>query len=121
MSLPHIVSWAITHPGAKRTVNQDAFVNRPDLGVWAVADGAGGHQGGEIASGMLRQALNALPGSLDGPELLARVRLAVSSTHDALRKLASARGPSVMMASTLVALVVQDTQFVCLWAGDSRA
>jgi len=43
MNMPHVVSWATTHPGAKRTVNQDSFVNRPDLGVWAVADGAGGH------------------------------------------------------------------------------
>ncbi|MBS0644113.1 MAG: protein phosphatase 2C domain-containing protein [Acetobacteraceae bacterium] len=121
MSRPHVVSWATTHPGAKRTVNQDAFVDRPDLGVWAVADGAGGHQGGEIASGMLRQALNSLPAGADDSELVAHVRAAVLTTHNALRRLAESRGPTVMMASTVVALVVRDTQYACLWAGDSRA
>lgn len=121
MSRPHVVSWATTHPGAKRAVNQDAFVNRPDIGVWAVADGAGGHQGGEIASGMLCQALSSLPATLDDDEMVARVRSAVLATHDALRRLAESRGPTVMMASTVVALVVRDAQFACLWAGDSRA
>jgi serine/threonine protein phosphatase PrpC len=121
MSLPHVVSWATTHPGTKRTVNQDSYVNRPDLGIWAVADGAGGHQGGEIASGMLRQALEALPRALDNTALLARISYAVSKTHAELRRLAEAQGPSVMMASTVVALVVRDGHYACLWAGDSRA
>jgi serine/threonine protein phosphatase PrpC len=121
MSLPRVLSWATTHPGAKRSVNQDAFVDRADLGVWAVADGAGGHQGGEIASGMLRQALNGLPGSLQAADLLIRVRQVVANTHESLRRLAEARGPSVMMASTVVALIVRDSHYACLWAGDSRA
>jgi len=121
MSLPRVVSWATTHPGTKRTVNQDAFVDRSDLGVWAVADGAGGHQGGEIASGLLREALNALPGALPAADLMIRLRQAVSSTHEQLRRLAEARGPSVMMASTVVALIVGDAHYACLWAGDSRA
>jgi len=120
MSLPRVVSWATTHPGTKRSVNQDAFVDRSDLGVWAVADGAGGHQGGEIASGLLREALNALPGSLPAADLMIRVRQAVASTHEQLRRLAEARGPSVMMASTVVTLIVRDSHYACLWAGDSR-
>ena len=31
-------SWGISHPGAKRKYNEDTFVNRPDLGLWAVAE-----------------------------------------------------------------------------------
>mgnify|MGYP003348363466 FL=1 len=36
--------------GLVRTMNQDAFVTMDHLGFWAVADGMGGHAGGEIAA-----------------------------------------------------------------------
>ena len=120
MSDPQFLSWAATHPGAKRSYNQDSFVNRPDLGLWAVADGAGGHQGGEIASGMLRDALEAIPTCLSASELLAQVRLAVGSTHDSLRTLAQEKGPNALIASTIVVLMVRNDHYACLWAGDSR-
>ena len=39
-----------THPGTKRTVNEDAMLLRPDVGLWAVADGVGGHEAAAAAS-----------------------------------------------------------------------
>ena len=75
MTTPRFRSWAVTHPGAKRKHNEDAYVDRPDLGIWAVADGAGGHAAGEVASGMIAEALEAIPTGLSAPELLAQVRL----------------------------------------------
>jgi protein phosphatase len=45
-----IKAFGITDMGLKRTNNEDAFVVRPDLGFWAVADGMGGAAAGEVAS-----------------------------------------------------------------------
>jgi serine/threonine-protein phosphatase Stp1 len=121
MTTPRFRSWAATHPGARRKHNEDAYVDRPDLGVWAVADGAGGHAAGEVASHMIAEALEAVHSGLSAPELLAEVRLAVERTHVALREEAARRGADVVVASTVVIMLARGEYFACLWAGDSRA
>ena len=118
MTAPRFRSWAVTHVGAIRKHNEDAYVDRPDLGIWAVADGAGGHAAGEVASGMIADALQAIPSGLSAAELLARVRLAIEQTHAALRDEAARRGPDVMVASTVVVMLAHGNYFACLWAGD---
>jgi protein phosphatase/serine/threonine-protein phosphatase Stp1 len=112
--------WASTHNGTVRKHNEDAFVSRPDIGLWAVADGAGGHDAGEVASGMLAEALSEIPPSLSGAELLTVVRERVAAVHAALLEEAARRGGGSMIASTLVVLMVRAGHFACLWAGDSR-
>ena len=121
MTASHLRSWHATHPGAKRKYNEDAWVDRPDIGLWAVADGAGGHQAGEVASGMIATALDGLPPDLSAADLLTEVRARIAETHQALRDEAERRGGHTMIASTLVALLARDDHYACLWAGDSRA
>jgi protein phosphatase/serine/threonine-protein phosphatase Stp1 len=118
---PRFRSWAMTHPGTRRTHNEDSYVDRRDIGLWAVADGAGGHAAGEVASRMIADALAAIPADLPDAELRSQVRSTIDQTHIALREEAARRGPDVLIASTVVIMLARDEQFSCLWAGDSRA
>ncbi len=112
-------SFGRTDRGTVRPHNEDTFVNAPELGLFAVADGAGGHAAGELASGMLAEALSALPAALAPEEALSQIRLAVTAVHTALRAEAARRGDA-MIASTLVVLLLRRGHFAALWAGDSR-
>lgn len=114
-------SWAATHPGARRTHNEDSFVDRPELGLWAVADGAGGHEAGEVAAVMIAEALSRIPAGLSAGALIADVRTRIGETHDELRTEATRRGPRAIIAATVVVLLATDDHFACLWAGDARA
>lgn len=110
-----------THAGAVRPRNEDSFTCRSDLGLWAVADGAGGHQSGAFASATIIAALNRLPMMPKAPRLLAETRRAVTNAHKTLCTEAASRGPGAMIVSTVVILILRDGHFACLWAGDSRA
>jgi serine/threonine protein phosphatase Stp1 len=114
-------SWATTHVGTVRSRNEDAMVCRPDLGLWAVADGAGGHARGEVASRMIVEALESIPPGLSPSGMLSEIRNRMSATHAALREEAANGASHDMCASTVVILVARDAYFACLWAGDSRA
>jgi len=118
---PDLASAAATHPGAVRTRNEDSLVHRPDLGIWAVADGAGGHGAGDVASQAVAAALETIPMGLSAAELLAQVRLKLAEVHAVLQQRASAEGPGRIIATTVVVLLARNGHFACLWAGDSRA
>jgi serine/threonine-protein phosphatase Stp1 len=105
-----------THPGTRRGVNEDAVLCRPDLGLWAVADGAGGHSNGAAAARAVVAALDTVPPGLNAAEMLARVRVLLAGVHRVLRGAGAA-----IMASTVVALIIRDDHFAYLWAGDSAA
>jgi serine/threonine-protein phosphatase Stp1 len=121
MTADRFRSWATTHVGTVRAHNEDTMVCRPDLGLWAVADGAGGHARGEVASGMIAQSLEAIPPGLSAPEMLTEIRTRMTATHAALREAAESGASHDICASTLVVLIARDSHFACLWAGDSRA
>ena len=46
-------SWAATHPGKVREINEDGYLVEPASGLWLVADGMGGYDAGEVASGAI--------------------------------------------------------------------
>lgn len=108
--------------GKVRTRNEDAFLDQPRRGLWAVADGMGGHQAGDLASQMVVAELDqlVLDGSFD--ERLRQVRKCLHWTHHRLgHELTVIAGlPDRVMGSTVVALLRHDQRAACIWAGDSR-
>ena len=115
-----LTSAARSHVGASRTLNEDAVLDRPDLGLWAVADGMGGHESGDFAAAAIVDALAAIPPAESGAVLLAEVRARLHDVHQDLRHEAAQRGGGHLIGSTIVALVVVGRHYACLWAGDSR-
>src|SRR5258708_32924551 len=93
-------SGAATHAGAANRLNEDAFVNRPDLGLWAVADGAGGHESGEVASAEVAGLLQTVDAGLSAGAMLVLVRSRLEEAHARLRDAGSRRGRGVMVAAT---------------------
>lgn len=115
-----LISHAATHPGAVRPRNEDAMLDRPEIGLWAVADGAGGHGAGDVASTAIIAALQTIPPGLSAAELLAQVRLKLINVHSDLQEEAERRGPGRIVASTVVVMLARGDHFAMLWAGDSR-
>jgi serine/threonine-protein phosphatase Stp1 len=114
-------SGAATHAGAANRLNEDAYVNRPDLGLWAVADGAGGHESGEVASAEVAGLLQTIDAGLSAAEMLVEVRSRLEAAHARLHAEASRHGAGATVATTVVVLLARDDHFACLWAGDSCA
>lgn len=115
-----LTSHAATHPGAVRPRNEDALLDRPDLGLWVVADGAGGHGAGDVASAAIIAAMQTIPPGLSAAELLAQVRLKLAGVHLHLQEEAARRGPGRIVASTVAVMLARGEHFAMLWAGDSR-
>jgi len=116
-----LLSHAATHAGAVRPRNEDALLDRPEIGLWVVADGAGGHGAGDVASAAVVDAMQAMPAGLSAAELLAQVRLRLAAVHRDLQEEAARRGPGRILASTVVVMLARGEHFAMLWAGDSRA
>ncbi len=110
-----------TDVGKVRALNEDRFVDRPQIGLWAVADGMGGHQAGEVASGLLADALEAVPPPESGYAFLDEVQDAVERVNRALVARAAISSPQSVIGSTIVVLIAYAGHYACLWAGDSRA
>ncbi|MCP5151313.1 MAG: serine/threonine-protein phosphatase [Ectothiorhodospiraceae bacterium] len=116
---PPWTSSSRTDPGMVREVNEDACVDRPQAAMWAVADGMGGHQAGDLASTMLVEALCGIAPASDLGTYVELVEDALLEVNTELRTIAEARDAQAV-GSTVAVLLAGRAHAVCMWAGDSR-
>ena len=109
-----------SHVGMVRAINEDACVALPELGLWAVADGMGGHEAGDVASRMIVETLQQTPPPNSWQEFLDAVRERLCRVNTQLREESARRYQNRTIGSTVVVLAAYEGQFACLWVGDSR-
>jgi PPM family protein phosphatase len=134
-ALPSL-TWAVTSdPGLKRASNEDSYSTRPDVGLFVVADGMGGHVAGEVASRVAVEAIEAFihetagadknrtwpfpfdPSiSLEANRLRAAFRLANRKIASAIADSQDLRG----MATTASAVLIGPQSASVAHVGDSR-
>ena len=106
----------------KRPVNEDSFLADPARGFFAVADGVGGAEAGEVAS---RTAVDVLDEAFrnrlaDGDDAEDLMELAIQRANSSIHQMASENPRFSMMATTIVALPVNKGRATFGHVGDSR-
>lgn len=123
---------ALTHPGMRREANEDSYCARPDLGLFLVADGLGGHPGGQLASRLVAEAMEAAIAGTIGPAEAARFDIATTTDseqrlrdafHLAYQRLTLVAGEAADLygMATTVAAVFVDGQHRDTATGDYTA
>lgn len=112
----------LTDVGLKRSANQDCYYLSPDGSLFIVADGMGGHVGGQEASRIATDTIRAyikskLDSAQDADVLLSQ---AILAANDAVLADQGTHPERSDMGTTVVVLLVKDNQFWCAHVGDSR-
>ncbi len=106
---------AETHRGNVRKLNEDCYAAAPELGLWLVADGVGGHASGDVASTLTRDTIKSVyrdTGNLVG---------AIESAHQVVLGAIARKEGGANMGSTVIAVALKDREYQIAWVGDSRA
>jgi serine/threonine protein phosphatase PrpC len=109
-----------THVGLKRKINEDSVLADSGRGLWAVADGMGGHEAGEVASGMVVDSLRRLPAASDLDQFASNAVDAVREVNRQLIALGRSGERQQTIGTTVVGLAIAGGAFRCFWLGDSR-
>ncbi len=115
--------WAVSDKGSKRDSNQDSYLVNESLGLFVVADGMGGHSGGEVASSLAVQTLEVeikvmKSSSISVKELMQKVYERASIR---IFDKAAIESPELMgMGTTMVSCYVDNGRIYIGNVGDSR-
>lgn len=103
---------ALSDVGNRYTVNEDEIGWNKPKGLYFIADGMGGHAGGDVASDIVSRELLSASGSLID---------SIMQAHRSICTAAQADSSLQGMGSTVVASKIQFDQCELGWVGDSRA
>lgn len=112
-------TYGATDIGLRRKFNEDRFATLPDHGVWVVADGMGGHAGGDYASQAVIDDLPNFEGALTLGDLETRFHDGLAEAHVRMLRVAKALSMDTI-ATTVVGLLIYQDEFATIWSGDSR-
>ena len=113
-------SNGMTHVGMVRELNEDSFIENTPAGVWAVADGMGGHEAGEVASAAVANALSFLMPTGSYAAALQQTQQKILDANSQLVAQSVNYPPNRVPGTTVAALVLYGRQGAVVWAGDSR-
>jgi serine/threonine protein phosphatase PrpC len=113
------ISASSSHVGKVRKLNEDAVLDYPQIGLWAVADGVGGASAGDWASAVTTQVLSPMAQPVTASGFLAEVCDRLRVVNTTLREQAK-EAEQRAIATTIVVLLFFQQHFACVWAGDSR-
>jgi PPM family protein phosphatase len=128
-----VATALLTHPGRVRGNNEDAVGEDPDIGLLVLADGMGGYNAGEIASGISvttgvdltrRRWPELKHGEIDRDSgycvesLL--LRSAIEEAHRTIHSVAQSQPQCAGMGTTIVACILHDDRVSIAYVGDSR-
>ncbi|MGQ9558045.1 MAG: Stp1/IreP family PP2C-type Ser/Thr phosphatase [Desulfurispora sp.] len=116
-----ICTWGqATHTGLVRGHNEDALLVEPELGLFAVADGMGGHRAGEVASRLAVDVLAAVMKEKQDVILPDRLLLAAETANREIYSLGRANPQLSGMGTTLTAACLYYPRLFFVHIGDSR-
>ncbi|KIT16801.1 PP2C family protein-serine/threonine phosphatase [Jannaschia aquimarina] len=109
---------AQTDVGRVRDHNEDAALSRPDLGVFVVSDGMGGHEAGDWASQTIVDTISSVGVGSSLPDLESRFQERLVRAHELVAERGAELGAPV--GATVVSLLTYEAEWACAWSGDSR-
>lgn len=113
-------SYGITDLGKVRRHNEDNLLERPEIGLWAVADGMGGHAKGDIASQMIVDILKKVHEGTTLSHYIDDIEDRLQAVNKKLVEKANSDNQRGTIGSTVVILLTYGEYCVYIWAGDSR-
>jgi len=112
-------SASLSDVGVVRQVNEDACIELPDIGIWLVADGMGGHEGGAFASRTVVDAVADIQPTEHLSTLIEQLSYRLQYANRLLREESGRRGGR-LIGTTVAALILHGRHSVSIWVGDSR-